>query len=272
MKSGLYIVATPIGNLEDITLRAINVLKKSDVILCENTKHSLKLLRHFDIKNVKIEKYTDHDFNKKHKYIEGLIKSEKIISLISDAGSPIISDPGSNLVKYLFGNDCHIESIPGPSSIVSAMQLSGFYNSYPTTFFGFLPKKIEQKKKCFKNMTSSNIVFFTTSPQLNKDIETIFDLDPSCKITVLNEMTKKFEKRLSFSSKEYEQIKPLVLKGEFVICVEYNGVKEILELNDNQILKDLAKYGSKNIYEIYRTTYNIKRNELYKKILTVKKN
>ena len=121
-------------------------------------------------------------------------------------------------------------------------------------------------------MTSSNIVFFTTSPQLNKDIETIFDLDPSCKITVLNEMTKKFEKRLSFSSKEYEQIKPLVLKGEFVICVEYNGVKEILELNDNQILKDLAKYGSKNIYEIYRTTYNIKRNELYKKILTVKKN
>ena len=272
MKFGLYIVATPIGNLEDITLRAINVLKKSDVILCENTKHSLKLLRHFDIKNVKIEKYTDHDFNKKHKQIEGLIKSEKIVSLISDAGSPIISDPGSNLVKYLFDNDCHIESIPGPSSIVSAMQLSGFYNSYPTTFLGFLPKKIEQKKKCFKNMKYSNVVFFTTSPQLNKDIETLFDLDPSCKITVLNEMTKKFEKRLSFSSREYERIKPLVLKGEFVVCVEYNGIKEIPTLNDNQIHKDLVKYGSKKIYEIYRTTYNINRNELYKKILTIKKN
>ena len=272
MKSGLYIVATPIGNLDDITLRAINILKKSDVILCENTKHSLKLLRHFDIKNAKIEKYTDHDFNKKHIQIEGLIKSDNIVSLISDAGSPIISDPGSNLIKYLFEKNCHIESIPGPSSIVSAMQLSGFYNSYPTIFLGFLPKKIEQKKKYFKNITYANIIFFTTSAQLNKDIETLFDLDPSCKITVLNEMTKKFEKRLSFSLNEYAQIKPLVLKGEFVVCVEYNGIKEIPALSDNQILKDLTKYGSKKIYEIYRTTYNIKRNELYKKILTIKKN
>ena len=85
-------------------------------------------------------------------------------------------------------------------------------------------------------------------------------------------MTKKFEKRLSFSSSEYAQIKPLVLKGEFVICVEYNGIKEMPALSDNQILKDLTKYGSKKIYEIYRTTYNIKRNELYKKILTIKKN
>ena len=271
MKSGLYIVATPIGNLEDITFRAINVLKKSHIILCENTKHSLKLLRHFNIKNVKIEKYTDHDFIKKHKHIEGLINSNKIVSLISDAGSPIISDPGSNLIRYLFQNNCHIESIPGPSSVISAIQLSGFYNSYPIIFLGFLPKKIEQKKKCFNNITYSNIVFFTTSPQLNKDIETLFDLDPKCKITVLNEMTKKFEKRFNFSSEHYNKIKPLSLKGEFVICVEYAGIKEMPLISDDQISKDLIKYGSKKIYEIYKTNYNIKKNDLYKKILAIKK-
>ena len=102
MKFGLYLVATPIGNLEDITLRALSVLKNSDIILCENTRHSLNLLKHFNINPPIIEKYTDHDFEKKHKHIEKLINSGKIISLISDAGSPMVSDPGSSLIHYLF--------------------------------------------------------------------------------------------------------------------------------------------------------------------------
>ena len=270
MKFGLYLVATPIGNLEDITLRAISVLKNSDVILCENTRHSLNLLRHFNINAPIIEKYTDHDFEKKHKHIEKLIKSGKIISLISDAGSPIVSDPGSSLIHYLFKKNCHIESIPGASSIIAAIQLSGFFNSYPLVFFGFLPKKIEQKKKYFLDIKKSNVVFFTTAPQLNKDLGVIFELDPNSKVTILNELTKKFEKRISLTFTEYNQMKPIVLKGEFVVCAEYHGVVEHTEINDNQILGDLKKYGKKKIYEIYRTKYNIKRNELYKKILSIK--
>ena len=112
--------------------------------------------------------------------------------------------------------------------------------------------------------------FFTTAPQLNKDLEMIFELDSNSKVTILNELTKKFEKRISLTFTEYNQMKPIVLKGEFVVCAEYHGVVEHTEINDNQILGDLKKYGKKKIYEIYRTKYNIKRNELYKKILSIK--
>ena len=114
------------------------------------------------------------------------------------------------------------------------------------------------------------MVFFTTAPQLNKDLGVIFELDPNSKVTILNELTKKFEKRISLTFTEYNQMKPIVLKGEFVVCAEYHGVVEHTEINDNQILGDLKKYGKKKIYEIYRTKYNIKRNELYKKILSIK--
>ena len=152
MKPGLYIVANPIGNLDDITIRGISVLKKSDIIFCENTKHSSKLFRHININPLYVEKYTDHDFDLKHNYIKQKIEQGKIISLISDAGSPLISDPGAKLIKYLFENNCHVESIPGPSSLTMAIQLCGFLNPNPFVFLGFLPKKIQQKKKIFEKV------------------------------------------------------------------------------------------------------------------------
>tara|TARA_B100000787_G_C16192577_1_gene298441 strand:- start:482 stop:1300 length:819 start_codon:yes stop_codon:yes gene_type:complete len=270
MKPGLYIVSTPIGNLGDITLRALDILKKSDIIFCENTKHSMKLLKHFEINNAILEKYTDHDFDKKHIKIKDAISSGKIISLISDAGAPLISDPGGRLIKFLFEEKLNIETIPGPSSIISAIQLSGFFNSHPIIFLGFLPKKEAQKVKALSNITNANLVFFTTSSQLNKDIQVIFNHDQDAKIVILNEITKKFEKRISLKKEEYEKISPIVLKGEFVVCAELNPIKIEKDITDDQVKKDIEKFGEKNLYEIYRSKYNIKRNDLYKKILKIK--
>ena len=140
MNPGLYLVSTPIGNLDDITLRAINVLKNSNLILCENTTNSKKLLKKYGIKT-SLSKYTDHDFNNKKNYIHRLLKSNQVVSLISDSGSPLISDPGSQLINFLFKKQVKIYSIPGASALISAIQLSGFLNKKRFTFVGFLPKK-----------------------------------------------------------------------------------------------------------------------------------
>ena len=149
MNSGLYLVSTPIGNLDDITIRAINVLKNSDLILCENTTNSKKLLKKYDIKT-SLSKYTDHDFQKRKKYIIDLLNSNKVISLISDSGSPLISDPGNQLINFLFKNHMRVYSIPGASALISGIQLSGFLNKKKFTFVGFLPKKKEQKEKVLR--------------------------------------------------------------------------------------------------------------------------
>ena len=140
MNSGLYLVSTPIGNLDDITLRAINVLKNSNLILCENTTNSKRLLKRYDIKT-SLSKYTDHDFNKKKDYIHELLKSDQVISLISDSGSPLISDPGNQLINFLFKNQIKVYSIPGASSLISGIQLSGFLNKKKVCLYRFPPQK-----------------------------------------------------------------------------------------------------------------------------------
>lgn len=271
MKPGLYLVSTPIGNLDDITLRAINILKNSDLILCENTRHSMKLLNNFNIKPSGIDKYTDHDFDKKSLLIKNKIQEGGTISLISDAGSPLVSDPGSKLVKYLFSINCHVESIPGPSSLISAIQLSGFLNPYPYIFTGFLPKKIAQKRKVLEEIKNSNVVFYTTASQLNKEIDLLFRLNQETRIVILNEMTKIHEKRIYLTMETYKEILPINLKGELVVCAEIRKIKYIVNFSDNDLIKDIEKFGKKNIYEIYRTKYGIKRNDLYDKILSIKK-
>ena len=140
MEPGLYLVATPIGNLDDITIRALNVLKNSDIIFCENTKNSSKLFKKYPIE-AKYHKYTDHDFDRKKDEILQNLKQQKIISLISDSGSPLISDPGNQLINFLFQQGVKIFSIPGPSALISGIQLSGFLNKKHFSFLGFLPKK-----------------------------------------------------------------------------------------------------------------------------------
>ena len=147
VSSGLYLVSTPIGNMEDITIRALNVLKKSNIILCEDTRRSRKLLSYFQIKN-KLTPY--HKFNEKKVSTEVInaIKKDKVISLISDAGTPAISDPGLILINKCIEENLSVHSIPGPSAVTSAVSVSGFSDQY--LFYGFLPNSENQIKKEIK--------------------------------------------------------------------------------------------------------------------------
>ena len=168
MEPGLYLVATPIGNLDDITIRALNVLKNSEIIFCENTNNSKKLFKKYSIK-AKYHKYTDHDFDRKKGEILQKLKNKKIVSLISDSGSPLISDPGNQLINFLFQNNIKVFSIPGPSALISGIQLSGFLNKKFFSFLGFLPKKTSQKISILKDHMNNNLVIYTTKQQFEKD-------------------------------------------------------------------------------------------------------
>ena len=166
LNKGLYLVSTPIGNMEDITLRALNVLKKSDIILCEDTRRSSKLLNHYNIKN-KLLPY--HKFNEKKvsDKVIGFLKDNKIISLISDAGTPTISDPGMILVNRCVSENLNIYPIPGPSAATSAISISGFNEKY--IFYGFLNKKEKELKKMFNNLSNLDysLIFFIPASKLN---------------------------------------------------------------------------------------------------------
>ena len=173
----LYIVSTPIGNLDDITLRAIEVLKKSDIILCEDTRRSLKLLNHLKIKK-KLISY--HKFNEKKQLnlIIQYIKKGKILSLISDAGTPAISDPGNLLLNECLKKEIQITPIPGVSSITSAMSVSGFKDKF--LFYGFLPKKEKELDKVLFNLsTYSFCSSFTFSAVPSGEPSSIISTCPS---------------------------------------------------------------------------------------------
>ena len=161
LKPGLYIVSTPIGNLNDITLRALDVLKKSDIILCEDTRRSLKLLNHFKIKK-KLISY--HKFNEKKKLVKIIeyLNGGKILSLISDAGTPTLSDPGHLLIKECINKKIDIYPIPGVSSVTASMSVSGFEDKF--IFYGFLPKKLSELEKVLSNLKKLqySLVFFYT--------------------------------------------------------------------------------------------------------------
>ena len=190
---GLYLVATPIGNMDDITLRALTILKKSNIILCEDTRRSGKLLSYFQIKN-KLLPY--HKFNEKkvsNKIID-FIKNNKIVSLISDAGTPTISDPGIILVNKCIKANLIVYPIPGPSAAISAMSASGFTDQY--LFYGFLTKKEKELEKVLKSLCNIDysIVFFVPASKINFYIDHFKKYFLDRKIVIAKEMTKIHEK------------------------------------------------------------------------------
>ena len=192
LSPGLYIVSTPIGNMEDITFRALNILKRSDIILCEDTRRSGKLLSHFEIKN-KLIPY--HKFNEK-KIVDKVIyqiKDEKIISLISDAGTPTISDPGLVLVKKCFEENLNIYPVPGASAVTSAVSVCGFSDQY--LFYGFLTKKENELNKVLNNLKNINytIVFFIPAVRINFYLAKFKTFFSDRQILIAKEMTKIYE-------------------------------------------------------------------------------
>ena len=274
IKSGLYIVSTPIGNTEDITFRALNILKHSDIILCEDTRRSGKLLSYFQVKS-KLISYHKFNEQKISNKIINFIKEKKIVSLISDAGTPTISDPGLVLVNKCIDENINIYPIPGPSAVTSAVSISGFNNEY--LFYGFLPKKENALEKILKNLCNLNysIVFFLPGSKINFYLLYFKKYFPSRKILVAKEMTKMHETCIR---SEILSIKPFQekLKGEFTVVIsgkkEDKNIKEkIIESVKIEIHKMLKKYSHKDVVEFITKKENLPKKIVYDFCLKLKK-
>ncbi len=243
LKPGLYCVATPIGNLGDITFRALETIKNSDLILCEDTRVSKKLLDKFRIKKRLI---SNHKFNEKKnlKMILGLLENKKIISLISDAGTPAISDPGRILVNECKKKNIDIYPIPGPSAVNAAVSISGFSDKY--FFCGFLPEKKIELKKLFNSISNINcsIVFFVSPKKISKIINNLKDYFTDREILICREITKYHEEYLRTSVKNLSEIN-ISTKGEITVVISENNKLEIrlkeLEESDKKKIKILIK-------------------------------
>ncbi len=214
---GLYIVSTPIGNLEDVSYRALNVLKKSDIILCEDTRRSGRLLSYFKI-NKKLQSYYKFNENKISEKIVEIINKKKIVSLISDAGTPVISDPGKILVNKCIEKKLPVYPIPGPSAVTSAVCVSGFSDQY--LFYGFLTKKENQVESILENLSNLNysLVFFLPAVKINYYILKFKKYFIDRKILIAREMTKLHEE---YIRDQVSLIEPnfIDLKGELTVII-----------------------------------------------------
>jgi|TARA_B100000795_G_scaffold260777_1_gene236963 16S rRNA (cytidine1402-2'-O)-methyltransferase len=272
-KSGLYIVSTPIGNLDDITLRSLEVLKKSDIILCEDTRRSLKLLNHYRIKK-KLVSY--HKFNEKkelQKIIEYLNEG-KILSLISDAGTPILSDPGLLLVKTCVEKKINIFPVPGPSSITAATCVSAFDDKF--LFFGFLPKTENELIKVLSSLKNLDfsLVFFVPGIKINFYLNFFKEYFFGRDIFIAREITKIHE---TFYRDRIDTIKSFKtpLKGELTIVISkifHNIYIESDKDIESQANKYLKKYSLKDVVELISKKEKISKKKVYEICLKIKKN
>ena len=271
---GLYLVSTPIGNMEDITHRALSILKRSNIILCEDTRRSIKLLSYFKINN-KLTSY--HKFNEEKvskKIIESL-KKKQIVSLISDAGTPTISDPGKILVNKCIEENLNIYPVPGSSAVTSAISVTGFSEKY--LFYGFLPKKEKELESVLKSLRNFNycLVFFVSASKINFYISNLKKYFSDRKIVIAKEMTKIHEE---FIRDQVSTISSLSsnLKGEFTIVlseqiIEKNVKKEINESVKIEIKKMLTKYSHKDVVDFISKKENLPKKLVYNFCLKLKK-
>ncbi|MFZ2970849.1 MAG: 16S rRNA (cytidine(1402)-2'-O)-methyltransferase [Minisyncoccia bacterium] len=218
----LYIIATPIGNLEDITLRALRVLKEVDVILCEDTRQTKKLIERYDIKKPLIS-YHHHSKIGKLDLIAGMLSENKDLALVSDAGTPGISDPGNLLIKHLIDEkiDVNIIPVPGPSGVIAALSISGF----PTDrfiFLGFVPHK-KGRQTFFENLAKENktVIFYESPHRILKTLDSLIKYVPEKKIVICRELTKIYETIYRGKPQEVmKKITPDQVKGEFIVIVD----------------------------------------------------
>jgi len=273
VKSGLYIVSTPIGNLSDITLRALEVLKKSDYVLCEDTRISKNLLERYEIKSKLI---ANHKFNEKKNLskIIDILKSGSIVSLISDAGTPSISDPGAILVNECVINEIDIFPIPGASAVSSAVSISGFNEKY--FFYGFFPERNSKLNEDFERLANLEgcIVFFISPRKFNRSIKDLKRYFSNRKILVCREMTKFYEEYIRTDVETLEPFKSDP-KGELTIVIS-EKVKEknssiILKESDKIIIQKLIKKLSiKDITDLISQNTNVSKKEIYNYCLKIK--
>jgi 16S rRNA (cytidine1402-2'-O)-methyltransferase len=273
IKKNLYIVSTPIGNLNDISLRAIDTLKKSDYILCEDTRVSKNLLDKYKIKSKLI---SNHKFNEKKNLskIIALIKQGLFVSLISDAGTPSISDPGAILIRECIKNNIQIIPLPGPSAAISAISISGFSEKF--FFYGFFPEKnkILLEDLGVLSKLNSSIVFFISPRKINKIIPFIKKNFKGRKILICREMTKFYEEFVRVEVEELELFKNN-LKGELTIVIsekkDDKKTSHILSESDKRIIKNMInKLSIKEISNLIHQNNKISKKIIYDYCLKIK--
>ena len=267
--STLYLVSTPIGNKLDISLRAQNVLSSVDVILCEDTKKSGIFLKDLGIKN-KLLSYHDHSNVSKINYFLKLLKEGASLAIISDAGTPLISDPGYELVAKAIDEKIKVTSIPGPSAVISALISSGLSTS-SFVFEGYAPKKKGQLETFLKNLhyEMKTIILFESPKRIERLVQMIVKiLGPKRKVSLAKELTKKFERVITDEAKEIHEliIKDETLKkGEMVVVIEGSKEKQLISVEHEKVLfeeiqklngtkaasKIVSKISSKTSKEIY---------------------
>tara|TARA_Y100000590_G_C15570348_1_gene958323 strand:- start:300 stop:1148 length:849 start_codon:yes stop_codon:yes gene_type:complete len=274
INAGLYLVSTPIGNMEDITLRALNVLKKSNIILCEDTRRSVKLLSYFQIKS-KLISYHKFNERKVSESVIDSIKKNQIVSLICDAGTPTISDPGVFLVNKCINENLEVHPIPGPSAVTSAVSISGFSDQY--LFYGFLTKKDKELDKILKKLCTIDyaIVFFIPPSKINFYLSRFKKYFFDRKIVIAREMTKMHEDILRDNIETVKDL-PDSIKGELTVVLskqltEKKIKAEIDESVKIQIKKMLKKYTLKDVVEFISKKENLPKKIVYNFCLKFKK-
>ena len=268
--NALYIVSTPIGNLEDITMRALEVLRGSDIILCEDTRRSIKLLNHYKIKK-KLISY--HKFNEKKQTLNIIeyINRGKILSLVSDAGTPLLSDPGRILINHCIKNKIDIIPIPGVSSITTALSVSGFDDKF--IFYGFLPKTEGETSRVLSKLSAHEYtqIFFVSAQKINMYLKKFREFFGGRKIMIAKELTKIHE---SFYRNEIDKIKLFdkKLKGELTIVISELNKKIPIDKEKiiNKAKKYLKKYSVKDTVNLIIETEKINKKEIYNLCLKIK--
>ena len=272
-ETGLYLVSTPIGNLEDITFRAIKILKKSNYILCEDTRVSKNLLNRYEIKSKLI---SNHKFNEKKNIpkIIDYLKSGKTISLISDAGTPSISDPGVILINECIKNDIKIFPIPGPSAVASAVSISGFSEKF--FFYGFFPEKKQSLINELKKLSSlnSSLVFFVSPRKINKIIPELKKNFSGRKIVFCREISKLYEEYVRKDVDDLELFSK-DLKGELTIVIsekknDKNTSQELTESDKSIISKMINIFSVKEITSFINQNREVSKKDIYNYCLKIK--
>ena len=273
LKKGLYLIPTPIGNLGDITFRAIEILKKSDFILCEDTRVSKKLLDKFQIKTSLISNHKFNETKNLSKIIE-ILKSDKIVSMISDAGTPGISDPGAVLINECVDQNIEVIPLPGPSAVTAAFSVSGFKDKY--LFYGFFPEK---EKMIIEELTKLSgfefcLVFFVSPKKINKIIPYLNTYFKKRKILICREISKYYEEYIRFDLGNLKQFNTEP-KGELTIVISEkkmnrNTSQNISESDKKNIKTMLYKLSTKEITNIISQSSNVSKKEIYEYCLKLK--
>ena len=273
-KKGLFLVPTPIGNLKDITLRAIEILRNSNSILCEDTRVSKNLFQKYQIKSkfISYHKFTE---KKKLSKIINILKSGEIVSLISDAGTPTISDPGSILIRECIENNINVTPLPGPSAVSTAISISGFSDKF--FFYGFLPdqkKKLEKELRILSELNCS-IVFFISSKKFDKLIKHLQFFFSGREMLICKEMTKIYEEFLRYDIDKLDRF-DIKLRGELTVVISEKKInkdrKNLLDESDKKVIESMIhKLSIKEIINLINTYNQVPKKLIYDYCLQLKK-